>query len=342
LPGMEWVQRGTLATTVTEEPVSHGYVNTRTSLWPERWPAIALQECIDIVEAAPADQQHEVKFTLPCQTCTENTRCLNAKRKELGPLLYDREILTLPRSSESTLFPMDLWRPNLRARETLVPYWHKPFSVEHEFGVCQAWDIAWSEKVGGDWLVCETAYVHRPTGKRHLLDIQRWQRLSFREQIALMGSKAKQFRPDLVVIETDAAQQVWRQEAERDLSVPVMGHDSDLKTDLAMGVPGLLIMLEARKWEIPYQPGTLHHEEVRNLLAEFEAYGWQDGKLGGVGEHDDTVATFWHLNWGRGRGDPVREPGRRHREDAYRGGAVVRHVAHDGDAGRRDGHRRAR
>ncbi len=33
------------------------------------------------------------------------------------------------------------------------------------------------------------------------------------------------------------------------------------------------------------------------MLAEFEAFGWNDGKLEGVGEHDDTVMCFWHLNW---------------------------------------------
>jgi hypothetical protein len=300
--GMQWVQRGTPSDDlVTEDPVRLAAVNTRTSLWPTRWPAIALEECIETVEAAPYDKQAEVKWGLPCDVCPENTRCLNAKRKELGPLLYDREIQTSPRSSESTLFPFDMWRPLLRGGESLVPYWNKPFSLEHDYGVCQAWDIAWSEKTGGDYLVCETAYVHRPSGKRHLLDVQRWQRLSFREQIRLMVHQSEVYQPDLVVIETDAAQQVWQQEVDKEARVPVLGHDAGTKRDLQVGVPGLLLLLEGRKWEIPFQIGTLHHEEVRNMLAEFEAFGWNDGKLEGVGEHDDTVMCFWHLNWGLDR-----------------------------------------
>jgi hypothetical protein len=34
------------------------------------------------------------------------------------------------------------------------------------------------------------------------------------------------------------------------------------------------------------------------LLSELEAFGWVDGKLEGVGEHDDTVMALWHLKWG--------------------------------------------
>lgn len=273
-------------------------INTRSALWPQRWPAIALQECIDEVEAAPPDLKSQVKFALPCDTCEKNTSCLNAKRKELGPLLYDREILTSPRSSESTLFPIDSWRPLLRPDQSLVPYWHKPFSLEHEYAVVQAWDIAWSEKIGGDYLVCATAYAHRPTGRRHLLEIQRWQRLTFSQQCALIETKWRQFQADLVVIETDAAQQVWAQHMSAQTPVPIMRHTAGGKTDLATGVPGLLILIQNRKIEIPYEPGSYLHEEVKNMLDEFEAFSWVDGRLEGVGEHDDTVMAFWHLMWG--------------------------------------------
>lgn len=284
------------------EPVSVLSANTQTALWPTRWPAIALQECIDLVEEQKDPlERARVKFELPCQDCEKNTACLNAKRKELGPLLYDREILTNPRSSESSLFPFEAWEPMLNRGMSLVPYWHKPFSLEHEYAVVQAWDIAFSEKIGGDYLVCETAYIHRPTGLRHMLDIERWQRLTFDEQIDLIEAKHRQFQADLVVIEDDAHQQVWAQRV-RKTAVPVMRHGASGKQDFATGVPGLLILIQNRKWEFPYQRGTYHYEEIENMLAtEFPAFGWNDGKLEGVGEHDDTVMCFWHLNWGLDR-----------------------------------------
>ncbi len=279
-------------------------VNTRTSLWPNRWPAIALQECIDEVEAAAPDMQAQVKFNLPCQTCPANTGCLNAKRKEIGPLMYDREILTLPRTGESSLFPRALFAPMLQPADEFVPFYRKPFGVEDEYAVVQAWDLAWSEKVGGDYLVCMTALANLVSGRRMLLDIQRWQRQTFQQQIDLIEVKAEQYGADLVVIEGDAAQSVWRQHAAETTQVPVVSHfaggtgQGDGKGSLKWGVPGLLIEFENRRWQIPYKRGSYHHEEVENLLTEFEAFGWVNGHLQGIGEHDDAVMCFWHLSWG--------------------------------------------
>lgn len=267
-------------------------------MWPGRWPAIALQSCIDAVEGAPPDGQAEVKWNLPCAECPEQTRCLNAKRKELGGLLYDREILTKPRTSESSLFPQELFEPCLRRGESLVKFWHKPFMEEHRYGVCSAWDIAWSEKIGGDWMVKMTASVDRQTGERRILDILRVQKLTFDQQVDLIASEWGKYMDDLVVIESDAAQNVWTQHVNRNTAVPVLPHSAGGKTDLATGVPSLLIGLEQRKWIFPWTPGTWHHENMQVFLGEAEAFGWVDGKLQGVGEHDDTVMAWFHLEWG--------------------------------------------
>jgi phage terminase large subunit-like protein len=273
-------------------------VNTRVSLWADRWPAIALQECIDEVEAAPDEEKSKVKYDLPCHDCPAASRCLNSKRKELGPLLYDREIMTKPRSQESTLFNMELMGPLLRADRSFVPYWHKPFSMEHKWKVVQAWDLAWSEKIGGDYLVCMTGAVNLDDGQRMLLDLQRWQRISFDEQVKLITAKWQSFNADAVIIESDAAQSIWSKHIGRNTAVPVKPHSAGGKRDLQSGVPSLLIMLENQKWEFPYERGSLRHDEMENFLAELEAFGWVDGKLEGVGEHDDTVMCWWHLNYG--------------------------------------------
>ena len=106
------------------------------------------------------------------------------------------------------------------------------------------------------------------------------------------------YNADLVVIESDAAQSVWTKHVGRNTGVPVLAHTAGGKTNLSSGVPGLLILLANRKWEFPYLPGSYNHAEMENFLAEAEAFGWVDGKLQGVGEHDDTVMCWWHLNWG--------------------------------------------
>ena len=83
-------------------------MTVRTSLWADRWPAIALQECIDEVEAAAPQDRAKVTLGLPCKDCAKSTSCLTAKRKELGSLMYAREFGTKPMTSESSLFPREM------------------------------------------------------------------------------------------------------------------------------------------------------------------------------------------------------------------------------------------
>lgn len=274
-------------------------VNTRNSLWPERWPAIALEECIDIVESAPPEEQEAVKYALPCRTCPAAHGCLNAKRKEIGSLMYDREIQSSPRSEESTMFPLTLMQPMLDELSEQVPHYRKPPGLEDELRVVQAWDLAWSEKTGGDWLVCMTAVVNVRSGRRTLLEIQRWQRKTFAQQIEMIKQRHAAYQSDLVVIEGDAAQQIWKQQISADTSVPVVQHNaSDGKQSLRFGVPSLLIQFENRRWSFPFREGSYNRPEMDVFLSELEAFGWKDGRLEGVGEHDDTVMCFWHLEWG--------------------------------------------
>ena len=274
-------------------------VNTRTSLWPSRWPAIALQECIDQVEAAPPEQQAEVRRQLPCTTCAENTRCLNAKRKEIGPLLFDREIQTSPRASESSLFPRSLMAPMLDADTGMLPHYRKPFGVEDRYVVVSGWDLAWSEKIGGDYLVRVTAVADRRTGQMRLLDLHRERGLRYTQQCQMIEADHYRYSSDLVVLEGDAAQTIWRQTLEESTSVPVVSHNvAGSKRDMRTGVPGMLIDFSNRRWVLPHSPTGRGYDLVETLLDEFESFGWQDDKLEGSGEHDDCVMAFWHCWWG--------------------------------------------
>lgn len=298
--GMRWGGKDAGRDGASRGPVAP--VNTRYSLWPERWPAIALQECIDRVESAPPELRAEVKRDLPCKTCPEAPRCLNAKRKEIGALMYSQEILTDPRSDEASLFSSTVLEPLKMPTESLVPFWRPPFSREHEYVVVQAWDIAWSERVGGDWLAFMCGYVHLPSGQRRILDIERWQQKSFGQQIELIKAKHAQFAADLVVVESNAAQVVWKQQVAATSSVPVVAHAvGGEKTSLANGVPSILLYMENRKYEFPTMEGSYHSEMMDAFLSELEAFGWNDGKLEGIGEHDDLVMAFWHLHWGMTR-----------------------------------------
>ena len=274
-------------------------VNSRVSLWPGRWPAIALQECIDAVEEAPLEARAEVKRNLPCKTCEKNVACLVAKQKEQGPLLYGREMLTEPRAQEASLFPRSLMAPMLDRGRGCVPHYVKVPGRERIEWVVSAWDLAWSEKIGGDWLVKITGVLDLRTGKKKVVDIRRWQALTYTQQCELIVQQHELYHENAVVIETDAAQVIWAQTLEARSGVPVLRHTAgDDKRSLTIGVPALLIDFSLRRWSFPYQQGSPRLDEVENLLVELGAFGYNDGKLEGVGEHDDTVMALWHLWWG--------------------------------------------
>lgn len=283
------------------------WVNTRTSLWPDRWPAIAKTACIDIVESAPVDQQEQAKRELPCIDCELNTQCLNGKRKELGPLLYGREFNTEALSAEASLFPFSRFAPMLRTDLGMVPHYRKPYGLEGQLIVVSGWDVAWSETVGGDYLVRCTAVLDLRTNKRTLLDIQRYpQRMRFSQQLATIKAAHQLYQEDLVVIEGDAAQTIWKQGLEEQSDVPVLKHSAggavpgapSEKQDLRVGVPGLLIDLDAQRWIFPYNNQARGFDEMRAFLSQCGAFGWHDGKLEGIGEHDDMVMAWWHCSWG--------------------------------------------
>lgn len=283
----------------TETRVPAEPTNTRFSLWPTRWPAIALQVCIDTVEAAPAHLQAEVRRELPCSTCPENTRCLNAKRTEIGPLLYDREIQTEPRASESSLFPRTLMAPMLNPDAECLPHYRKPEHLEDRFVVVNGWDLAWSEKVGGDFIVRTTAVGDRRTGHKRVIDVERHQRLTYPQQCRLIEADHHRYSADLTVLEGDAMQKVYRQSLVEFSDIDVMSHlAAGEKRDLTTGVPGMLIDFANRRWSFPHRRGGRGYDDVETMLDEFEAFGWQDGKLEGAGEHDDCVMSFWHTWWG--------------------------------------------
>lgn len=274
-------------------------VNTRHSLWGSRWPAIALQSCIDAVEAAPVALQPQVRRDLPCSVCPENTRCLNAKRKEVGPLLFDREINTWPRSSESSLFPRSLMSPMLDPGYECLTHYRKPEGMRDRYLVVNGWDLAWSEKVGGDWIVRTTAVADRRTGHRRVLDVERHQRLTYPEQTRLIEADHGRFSADLTVLEGDAMQKVYRQSLVESSGIEVLSHlAAGEKRDLRTGVPGMLIDFANRRWTFPHRREGRGYDVIETMLDEFEAFGWQDGKLEGAGEHDDCVMSFWHTWWG--------------------------------------------
>jgi len=67
------------------------------------------------------------------------------------------------------------------------------------------------------------------------------------------------------------------------------------KAHLEEGVPGLRVLFENRKFKIPR--GDQRSIEITNILVrELNAFGFMEGKVQGIGEHDDTVMALYIAN----------------------------------------------
>lgn len=235
---------------------------------------------------------------------------LELTRKEIGSSLrWAREYLVQPISDEASLFPN--WLFDLPGAKQ--PYkLGLPAHVWHEKGMTcyMGVDLAMSASAAADFLVCFVMAVDK-FGNRYLVDIVRRKGLGFQDQLNLITNVAKRYDCALVFCEANQYQRVVTDEVVRTSDVPIKAFYTSgnrrksttaerrgmsktyvaNKNALDQGVPGLRMLLENSKLKIPWAPET--RELVQLWIGEMQAFGWADGKLQGVGAHDDTVMALW-------------------------------------------------
>jgi hypothetical protein len=222
--------------------------------------------------------------------------------QKADPVLFSREYQMEPRDDASSLFPYSL---TARPVENGNGFrWQRPFKGVHRARgdiVVVGSDLALSESVGADYTVHHVAVWNRYTQKRRTIWAERHRGLTFDAQVSLIRDICRTFDPDLVVIEQNNFQKWLKQHLMNypETATRVFGHTTGVeKQTLEEGIPGLKLALENDLWTWPTvggpaEPGHSAEEFVAELRNELSAFGWQDGKLGGVGEHDDTVMSLW-------------------------------------------------
>lgn len=214
------------------------------------------------------------------------------KKEEVGSVSFAREILCEPITDDIAIFPSYLFPPCQDASLSI-----QPTLAEIEARQLQVYagvDIARSASVAADFFVI---YVigKDPMGNRHVLDIQRYKGESFKRQLERIEFMHQRYQPGLVFVEANAMQQVWSDELRRQTDVPVKEFVTlaSNKYPLDKGVPGLRILLENQKLVIPYKNDGRTRQIIDPWIEECTQFGFIDGKLQGIGEHDDTVMAWW-------------------------------------------------
>lgn len=216
---------------------------------------------------------------------------LMVKRETQGNIIFSRELLCRPVSSESTIFPMEILNRALVRMEnyTLVEN-RESFPIKFN-KVVTGCDFAISANIGADYSVFSTWGIDE-AGVMWLLNLQRTKGRSFSEQLAMLKSINRNFKPDVMYLEKNQFQVIFAQEAEA-AGLPVFPHQTGgNKYDLRAGLPSLAIMFERGKIKLP--TGDQKSVDIKDMIVlEFSSVTFTDKGLEGVGEHDDIAMSFW-------------------------------------------------
>lgn len=215
------------------------------------------------------------------------------KRETQGNLIFSRENLVKPVTSESTIFPDDVIKRAYMGMESFTfVNSRSAFPMKFE-QVVTGVDFSISSSVGADYTVMLTAGIDEQENI-WLLNMTRFKGKKFAEQMHAMQVINQNFSPDLMVLEQNVFQQIYVQEGER-FGLPVEGHTTGKnKYDLKNGLPGVAILFERGKIKIPRgNQDSINQSDA--IALELGSVTWTEKGLEGVGEHDDIAMALWLL-----------------------------------------------
>lgn len=213
------------------------------------------------------------------------------KKIEVGPVSFAREILCEPITDDLAIFPSWLFPPLYDDKLVMRPT--KSEIQARGWTTFIGIDIARSANVGADYFVI-FVQAKDNEGTRFLVDIRRERGWTFKQQIDLIKIMSARYDPAIVMIEANQMQQVWPDEIRRTTDIPVKEFVTTAanKYPLDKGLPGLRIILENQKLVIPR--GDEYSRRMADIWQEeAQQFGFVDGKLQGIGAHDDTVMAWW-------------------------------------------------
>lgn len=239
-----------------------------------------------------------------------NVTSLESRRKEIGNVRFTREFLVEPISDDMSLFPGHLFRgePTEQFHVKLgqsAAYWDEIGVTSRFIGV----DFAMSSSTAADYTVVFVMGTDR-FQNRWVVDILRAKGLAYQQQLSLIKAAAKKYDPDMIFLESNQMQRIFGDELIRTTDLPIHkftttgvgkynpkqipkgNTSSSNKNSLEGGVPNIRVLLENGKFRIPR--GDARSIEVTDSwIEEMKHFTWLEGKLQGVGSHDDQVMACW-------------------------------------------------
>ena len=217
-------------------------------------------------------------------------------KKSLGSVVFSREILVMPTSDDSSLFPWEFLNKALVGMENIrLANNIESFPIKFKKVVIGC-DFAKSATIGADFTVY-TVWGTDFNNMYYLLHIWRKRGASTNEQVNKMVELDHAFRPNKIVCESNGFQSLIAELARKrglknveDFKTTASNKKSDYE-----GLPSLSAVFERGEIKMPGSQDEETHNAVMQLLGEFNSIGYDEdrGTLASIGQNDDTVMSSW-------------------------------------------------
>ena len=220
-----------------------------------------------------------------------NKRDLEMRKRVMGNIIFTREFLVKPISDDTSMFPDKILK---RSRATGFSYVQNLSACPVKFEkVVTGCDFALSASAEADY-TCFATFGIDSQGNMWLLDLLHKKGIGFGEQRRELYRIWRQFRPDVMFLESNQFQQLYTEIIKTESSMPVKPFTTDRrKHSLSEGVPGLAILFENGKFRFPFN-SPKDRKVTEMVYNEFRSIGWTERGISSVGsEHDDIVMAIW-------------------------------------------------
>ena len=218
-------------------------------------------------------------------------------KESMGSLIFSREVLCVPVSDSSTIFPWEfLERSYIGMDKVKLVDNIESYPIKMEKVVCGC-DFAISGGIGADYSVY-SVWGRGTDKKYYLMYVWRAKGASHNEQISRMLFIDSAFKPNKFICENNNFQRILSALArERGLTNIEEFTTGGNKKDLYEGLPSISALFERGEIKIPYGD-----EKSRNnaqwLCGEFNSvtFNQDSGKLESATEHDDgAMSTYFAI-----------------------------------------------
>lgn len=220
---------------------------------------------------------------------------LEERRKSLGTLVFSREYLVVPLSDDASIFPYEYLMRSTYGMEQVDFVENIDYFPIKLVRVAVGCDFAISGQIGADYTVYSAVGVDS-NDQYYLLNYYRVKGASHNEQVEILCSFDRRYRPSVIVNENNGFQSILGSLAkERGLkNLKPFTTTASNKKDLHSGLPSLGAMFERGQIKIPFKEGhTKQKAEV--VLGEFNSIAFRSDKntLESIDGHDDIVMSIF-------------------------------------------------